>query len=153
VSKKERITIRFSEETLKEIDRFDNSRSGTIREAVRQYLEKREGNPKYTEEQLLGYLRELAEELDRTPTRDEAARRIPPSRNTYQRRFGSFGEAVERAGLHFSGYNKTARDRVREYLAVNPTADVSEVVKETGVDAEVANRVFCLWRKGGERIV
>jgi Arc/MetJ-type ribon-helix-helix transcriptional regulator len=157
VTKDERITIRFSEETLEEVDDCEGSRSENIREAVRQYLKKKEGDQKYADEQLLGWLRELAEELDRTPTKKEVARRKPPSRNTYNRRFGSFGEAVRRAGLHFAGYNKTARDRVREYLAVNPTASVSEIVEETEVDLEMVNRVLMERRgsvakaDGGER--
>ncbi len=63
-------------------------------------LEPNRWRPSCTDEQLLDTLRTLADELGRPPTcREMRARRDLPDPGTYSRRFGSWSNALETAGL------------------------------------------------------
>jgi len=56
--------------------------------------------PAYDDEQLLAILRDLAAELNKTPTcRDLAIRRDLPASSVYDRHFGSWNRALEMVGL------------------------------------------------------
>ena len=58
------------------------------------------GNKLYERDELLGVLRELAEELGRPPTQAELWEREGlPRPTTYKYRFGSWSRALEAAGL------------------------------------------------------
>lgn len=53
----------------------------------------------YSDEELLDHICEFADNLGRTPKYKEMQKAGPPSVDTMQRRFGSWNEAVEAAGL------------------------------------------------------
>jgi hypothetical protein len=57
------------------------------------------GRKLYDRDTLLGHLRDLAERLGRTPTREDLKTRDGPRGGTYYRRFGSFPRALREAGL------------------------------------------------------
>ena len=66
----------------------------------------------YSDTELLTHIRELAEELGRQPTQDEMHQADGrPSESTYKRRFGSWSDAIEQAGLESgrktSSYSET----------------------------------------------
>ncbi len=63
-------------------------------------LETRHYSQDYTDEQLLQILRDLARDLDKTPTQLELrARPGLPSPTTYHRHFGTWRKALAAAGL------------------------------------------------------
>ncbi|KXS45579.1 MAG: hypothetical protein AWU54_315 [Candidatus Frackibacter sp. T328-2] len=57
----------------------------------------------YSEEELLEALKQKAKELGRTPKSKEVKKDyMMPSVNTYQSRFGTYNNALEKAGLKFN---------------------------------------------------
>lgn len=71
----------------------------------------------YTDEELLEYLKQFYEENDRVPiTEDFDCNLKYPSYNTYRSRFGSWNNAIEKAGLHIKRFTKTTDNELLEYL-------------------------------------
>ena len=80
-------------------------------------MQKEEGNlaegvQKYSDEELLSALRNLAEDLGKSPTVSDVRNlhEVMADVSTYERRFGSWNEALRRAGL------EGAHDRSDETL-------------------------------------
>jgi len=59
----------------------------------------RKRNPKYSDEQLINHLRELASQLGRIPMAKEVNASGKVTGETYRNRFGSFSKALKAAGL------------------------------------------------------
>lgn len=71
-------------------------------------------SPRYSDEELLDHLRELAARLDRSPTMAEMDERGEYAADTYRRRFGSWNDALRLAGLEV---NRTRDIPVEDLLA------------------------------------
>lgn len=67
---------------------------------------------KIPREDLLDELRRLADELGRTPGRDDVQDHSPHSPTTYYRRFGSYREACEEAGLEPNGHAPVSEEEL-----------------------------------------
>jgi len=100
-------------------------RFGSFSEAVHEAgLETTRRSPnKYSEEELLNHLRDLAEG-DQAPTTAEVRTAEGPSADTYRRRFGSFSEAVRAAGLKVSPDRRQQKYAEEELL--NHLRDLAE---------------------------
>lgn len=91
-----------------------------------------------TDEELLGALTDLAEELGRTPKAGEMQSEGPHHPSTYHRRFGSWNEALERAGLKINQRrvdSDSAEDELTEALrelADGDTAPTTAEMEERG---------------------
>jgi DNA-binding XRE family transcriptional regulator len=69
----------------------------------------------YTDEKLLGELRELADKIGRPPQCDEVEERADISTHTLRRHFGSFNNALRAAGLSVTN-PRYSREELLEYI-------------------------------------
>jgi hypothetical protein len=72
-------------------------------------------NTKYTKEQLIFYLNKLAKELKRSPKCHEIKH---PSSQTFLRRFGSWNNALNSAGLRINVKNKYQKEELLENIRI-----------------------------------
>lgn len=85
-----------------------------------------ERRKKYSQKELLQYIRDLAEDLERTPTKAEMKNKDSfPSPDTYYDRFGSWTNAVEEAGLESCNYGS-------KYSHEELTDEIQHVVEKLG---------------------
>jgi len=100
-------------------------RFGSFNEAVREAGLKpasRRNEKRYTDEDLLNHLRDLAGE-DQSVTRSEVRAAEGPSAGTYGYRFGSFSEAVHEAGLETT---RRSPNKYSEEELLNHLRDLAE---------------------------
>ena len=85
-----------------------------------------ETRKKYSREELLLCIRDLAEDLERTPTKAEMKNKDSfPSPDTYYERFGSWTNAVEEAGFEPSNHGS-------KYTHEELTDEIQHVVENLG---------------------
>jgi len=82
---------------------------------------------RYTEGELLEHLRELADELGSTPSKQEINEADGASERTYEHRFGSLREAQQKAGLE-----PNARGGDQEYTEGELLEHLRELADELG---------------------
>jgi len=70
----------------------------------------------YTEEELLEELHRLERELSKSPEAQDMTEYGKYGENTYLRRFGSWNEALERAGLEINKTGKVSNEELKEEL-------------------------------------
>jgi hypothetical protein len=72
---------------------------------------------KYTNEQLIFYLKKLASELKRSPTiKDMDKKKKYPSASTYSKRFGSWNNSLRKAALEINVRKKYQKKELIENL-------------------------------------
>ncbi|WP_423743545.1 homing endonuclease associated repeat-containing protein [Haladaptatus sp. SPP-AMP-3] len=130
-------------------------RFGSWQTAVKEAgLTPRTRGVKVSEDELLRALSELAESLDRIPTSTEMAEQGRFSPSTYRRRFGSWNEAIERAGLSETFDKSTPRrfsdqemrDELRRMAGVLGRSPTSTEMDELGeYSAATYRRRFGSW--------
>lgn len=83
----------------------------------------------YSEAELLSYLRELASEIERSPTfNDMDAAEDYPSAKTYEIRFGTWNTAKERAGLETFASRKTGNPVYTDQELLEALQEFDEII-------------------------
>lgn len=78
---------------------------------------KKEPNYKYTDDQLLEYLRQFYRETGTTPqAADFATNQKYPGSTVYQKRFGSWNNAIKMSGLKINCFTKTSDNELLDLL-------------------------------------
>jgi hypothetical protein len=98
---------------------------------------------KYDDGELITHLQAFIDELGRPPTREEFRRADgPPSVGTYEKHFGTFAEALERAGVEANVMKAASEEQLRavDYVLENDIdgAPLDEIEDECDVHRQTA---------------